>query len=78
MVARVLRRFGELLDGELGRGEIGIAESEIDDVCTGTPELERELADDRQDVRRQVVDAAKVHALSLALIRPARAPTSHP
>ena len=62
MVARVVGRLGELLDGELGRREVGVAEAEVDDVVAGAPQLEREVADDREDVRRQVVDAPELHA----------------
>ena len=65
MVARVLRRLAELLDREVGRGEVGVAEAEVDDVVTGAAELEREVADHREDVRRQVVDPAELHATSL-------------
>ena len=46
VVARVVRSLGELLDGEIGRGEIGVAEAEVDDVVAATAKLERELADD--------------------------------
>ena len=66
MVARVLGRFRQLLDRELGRGQIGVAEAEVDDVLAGPAQLEREVADRREDVRRQAVDAAELHGSSLA------------
>ncbi len=61
----IVGRLGELLDREIGGGEIGVAEAEIDDVVAGAPKLERQVANHREDVRRQVVDAAKVHCVSL-------------
>ena len=34
VVARVVRRLGELRDGDVGTGQVGIAETEVDDVAT--------------------------------------------
>ena len=61
MVAGVVGCLGELLDCEIRRGEIRVAEAEVDDVVAGATKLERQVADHREDVRRQVVDAAKLH-----------------
>ena len=61
MVAGIPRGLGELLDREVGRGKVGVAEPQIDDVGPRPPELERQLPDHGEDVRREVVDAAEVH-----------------
>src|ERR1700689_166865 len=34
MVARVVRRFGQLRDGDVGTRQVGIAEAEVDHVAT--------------------------------------------
>ncbi len=35
VVARVVHRLGQLLDGHVGRREVGVAEPEVDDVGAG-------------------------------------------
>ncbi len=59
MVVRLARRLLQLGDSDLGRGKIGIPEAEVDDILTGAPQLEGELADHREHVRRKRIDAAK-------------------
>ena len=61
MVARIPRGLGELLHGEIGRGKVGVAEPQIDDVGPRPPELERQLPDHGKHVRREIVDSAEVH-----------------
>ena len=61
-VAVVVRLRGgllELRDGHLGRGQVGIAEPEVDDVVACAAQLERQLADHREHVRRQPVEPAE-------------------
>jgi hypothetical protein len=60
MVPRFARGLGELLDRHLGRGEVGVAEAEVDDVLTGAAQLELEPVDLGERVRGQGVDAAKL------------------
>ena len=56
-----VRRLAELLDGDLRRGDVGVAEAEIDHVRPCPPCLDLQPVDDREDVRRQVGDAAELH-----------------
>ena len=61
MVARVAHRFDELLDRDVGRRQVGVAEREVDDVFAGSPQLHLQRIDLRKRVRRQGVDPAKLH-----------------
>ena len=61
MVAGVVRRLGQLLDRDVGRGQVGVAEAEVDDVGAGSPRLDLQPVDDGEDVRRQVRDPAELH-----------------
>ena len=54
MVARDVRGLRELLDHDRRRREVGVPEAEVDHVFAAPPELELELVDRREDVRRQV------------------------
>ena len=58
--ARLADRLDELVDHVLGRGQVGIAHAEIDDVGAGGAGLGLELVDLLEDVRRQAPHAVKV------------------
>ena len=62
MVARVLRRLRELVDDGLRRGQVRVAHAEVDDVLAAPARLGLHVVDDAEDVGRQTVDAAKLHA----------------
>ena len=51
MVARVVHRLGQLLHGHVGRGQIGIAEPEVDDITGGSPGFVPQVVDGGEDVR---------------------------
>ena len=61
----VVHRLGgglrELLDGDVGRGDVGVAEAEVDHVATLAPELALQLVDRREDVGREIVDSPELH-----------------
>ncbi len=61
VVARVLGGLAKLLHGDLRRREVGIPEAEVDDVLAGAPQLQLELVDLGEDVRRQARDAPELH-----------------
>src|SRR5205807_2124235 len=61
VVPRVERGLAELLDRDRRRGDVGIPEAEVDHVATLPPQLALQLVDRREDIGRQVVDAAKLH-----------------
>ena len=65
VVPGVAGRLGQLVDRDLGRRQVGVAEAEVDDVVAGAPSLDLQRVDDREDVRRQPVDAAELHAGSV-------------
>jgi hypothetical protein len=56
VVARVLRRLGQLAHGDFRRGDVGIAEAEIDDVLACAAQLELEAVDLGEGVRRERLD----------------------
>ena len=60
MVARVQDRLAQLLDRDRRRRDVGVAEAEIDDVLPGPPQLQLQLVDGGEDVRRQRADAAEL------------------
>ena len=62
VVARIARGLGELLDRDGWRGDVGVAEAEVDHVGTGLTRLELQPVDDREDVRGKVRDAPELHA----------------
>ena len=68
VVVREGRGVVQLRHGGGGRGEVGVAEAEVDDVRAAAPQLERQLADRAEDVRREVGDAPELHG-SAALDR---------
>ncbi|CAB4836982.1 unannotated protein [freshwater metagenome] len=61
VVASVVRSLGELLDRDVGRGQIGVAEPEVDHVATGSPGFELQRIDNGEYVGRQRVDATELH-----------------
>ena len=61
MVGRLRGGLLELLDGDSRRGDVRVAEPEVDHVEPLTPKLALQLVDAREDVRRQVVDPTKLH-----------------
>ena len=81
MVARVVHRFGELLDRDVGRRDVGVAEREVDDVLACSPELHLQRVDLRERVRRQRVDAAEAERLEVhnrRIVTATRPPTPFP
>ena len=71
VVARVARRLGQLLDRDLGRRDIGVAEAQIDDVVARAAGRHLQAVDDREDVRRQRVDTAELERVGPAVLRSA-------
>ena len=71
MVARVVGGLGQLVHRDVGRGQVGVAEAEVDDVPAGSPRHRLEVVDGGEHIGRQPVDPAELHRASL---RPARAP----
>ena len=65
VVARVVGGLGQLADGHVGRGQVGVAEAEVDDVPAGSPRRRLEVVDGGEDVGRQPVDPAELHRRSL-------------
>ena len=61
MVAGVVRRLRQLLDGQVGRRDVGVAEAEVDDVEPGAARLDLQPVDDREDVRGQACDPPELH-----------------
>ncbi len=53
--------LGELVDGDRRRGNVGVAEAEVDHVVAVAPQLAFELVDGRKDVGREIVDASELH-----------------
>jgi hypothetical protein len=60
VVARVARRFHQLVDDVLGRGLVGVAHPEVDDVFTIGPGFRLQVIDDGEDVRREPLDPIEV------------------
>src|SRR5439155_22014709 len=71
VVARVTSGLSQLFHHARGRGEVGVAEAQVDHVGPGPPQLLLGLVDLGKGVRRQVGDATKVHDRS-RLTMPAR------
>ena len=55
--ARLGHRLDELVDDVLGRGHVGVAHAEIDDVGAAGPRRGLEAVDLGEDVGRQALDA---------------------
>ena len=71
VVARVVGGLGQLAHRHVGRGQVGVAEAEVDHVPAGSPRRRLEVVDRGEDVGRQPVDPAELHRSSL---RPACPP----
>jgi hypothetical protein len=52
VVARARRGLAQLLDRDRGRGQVRVAEPEVDHVLAGAAQLELQVIDRREDVRR--------------------------
>jgi hypothetical protein len=50
-----------LLDGDLGRRDVRVAEAQVDHVVPLAAQLALQRVHGREDVRGQVVDPAKLH-----------------
>ena len=61
MVAGISRGLGQLLHGNVGRRQVGVAEPQVDNVLPAAATLHLEPIDDREDVRGQVGDAPELH-----------------
>src|SRR5262249_50988326 len=61
----VAHRLAELLDRDIGRWDVGVAEPEVDDVLAGAARVHLELVDRREDIRRESVDAPELHATTV-------------
>ena len=61
VILRVVRGLGQLLDGHVGTGQIGIAEAEVDDVASVCARVGLQPVDLCEDVGRQAGDASKLH-----------------
>src|SRR5581483_5856207 len=79
MVARDERRLAQLLDGDLRRRHIRIAEAEVDDILAGSAKLELEPLHLRERVRRERVDAPELrHAADRCTASAERTATTSP
>ena len=65
VVLRVVDGLGQLLDGRVGRRQVGVAEPEVDDVATGSTGRQLQRLDVREDVRGQAVDPSELHRARL-------------
>ena len=61
MVARVPGRLGELVDRDLGRRDVRVAEAEVDDVHVGSPGRHLQRVDLGECVRRERMNAPEFH-----------------
>ncbi len=61
VVAGVVHGLGQLLDRHVGRGEVRVAEAQVDHVGAGSPGLDLQRVDDGEDVGRQRRDPAELH-----------------
>ena len=61
MIARVVRCFGQLLNSNVGRREVWVAETKINNIvaCPSCFNLQR--VDDGEDIRWQRIDSAELH-----------------
>ena len=60
MIARIARRFDQLLDHRLGRGAVRIAHPEIHYILLSRARLGLHLVDDGEHVGRQFLDAIEL------------------
>jgi hypothetical protein len=61
VVCRPGRRLAQLRDGDVRRRDVGVAEAEVDDVAAFAAQFPLQVVDGCEDVRRQIVDAPKLH-----------------
>ncbi len=61
VVAGVVGCFGELVDGDLGRGQVGVAEPEVDHIGARSPCLHLQPIDDGEDVWGHPGDPTELH-----------------
>ena len=61
VVAGVVGGLGQLLHRHVRGGEVGVAESQVDDVAPVLPAGVPQLVDGGEHVRRQAVDPAELH-----------------
>src|SRR5205085_2761476 len=69
VVARVARRLGQLLDRDLGRRDVGVAEAQVDDVFAGPAGGHLQPVDDGEDVGWQRVDPPELERMRSAILR---------
>ena len=65
VVAGVAGRLAELVHRDVRRGQVGVAEAEVDDVGAVVAELDLQIVDDREDVGGKAVDATELHRMKL-------------
>ncbi len=68
VVAAVGSRLGQLAHGHVGRGQVRVAEAEVDHVDAGPPSIHLQPVDDGEDVRRKAGDPPELHPSRL--VRP--------
>src|SRR3981081_2629265 len=80
MVAREERGLAQLLDGDLGRSNVRIPETEVDDVFARAPQLEFQPLDLGEGIGREGIDSSELrHAADRSKApRPSRPPTPSP
>ena len=64
MISRLLRRLDQLLDGELGRRQVRVAEAEVDHVLALPAERRSQLGDMGEDIRRERANAPELQGLT--------------
>ncbi len=57
---RLLRRLNHLVDDVFGRGSVGVAHAEVDDVFSAAARGDLHLAGDVEDIGRQALNAAEL------------------
>src|SRR4029453_10839386 len=60
VIPRILRGLHQLVDDVPGRGAVGVAHAEVDDVLAPGPRLDLEVGDLGQDVRGQPLDPVEI------------------
>ena len=66
VVTGIVNGLGQLLDGHLRRGDVGVPKAQVDDVVAGTARLQLQLVDLREDIRRKSLNPAKLHRPTIA------------
>ena len=70
VVAGVVDGLGQLLDGDVRRGNVGVPEAEVDDVVTGAAPLQLQLVDLREDVRQEVLESCEAPSFDVSPCSP--------